>query len=49
VADGYLFTVTRWAPAMKLDLTGFANLQAFMQRVAARPAVQQAMQEEKLT
>jgi glutathione S-transferase len=48
VVDAYLFVVTRWANAAKVDLTEYANLQAFQQRVAARPAVQLAMQEEGL-
>jgi len=48
VADGYLFTVTRWAKPMNLDLSGFANVQAFMQRVGARPAVQEALKAEGL-
>lgn len=47
-ADAYLFTVTNWAHFVKLDLSGFPNLQAFQKRVAARPAVQQAMKEEGL-
>src|SRR4051812_22118687 len=47
-ADAYLFTVTNWAGAVKLDLSGFANLQAFQARVAARPAVQAAMRAEGL-
>ena len=47
-ADAYLFTVTNWAQYVKLDLTGFPNLLAFQKRVAARPAVQQAMKEEGL-
>jgi glutathione S-transferase len=47
-ADAYLFTVTRWAPAVKLDLSEFQNLQAFQKRMQARPAVQQAMKEEGL-
>jgi glutathione S-transferase len=48
VADGYLYTVTRWAPLMKLDLSGFTHLRDFMQRVEARPAVQQALHAEGL-
>ncbi len=48
VADGYLFTVTNWAKPMGLDLTGFANLQAWHARVGARPAVQQALKAEGL-
>jgi glutathione S-transferase len=47
-ADAYLFTVTNWAPHVKLDLAEFKNIQAFQKRVAARPAVKQAMQEEGL-
>lgn len=48
VADGYLFTVTNWAKPMNLDLSGFANLQAWHARVGARPAVQEAMKAEGL-
>ena len=47
VADAYLFTVTNWAGYVKLDLSGLGNLAAFQKRVAARPAVQAAMQAEK--
>jgi glutathione S-transferase len=46
VADGYLFTVTRWTAPLKLDISGFTALAAFMVRVAARPAVQQALKAE---
>lgn len=48
VADAYLFVVTRWATAARVDLTGFANVQAFQARVAARPAVQSALRAEGL-
>ncbi len=48
VADAYLFTVTNWAHHVKVDLAEFPNLTAFQKRVAARPAVQQAMREEGL-
>jgi glutathione S-transferase len=48
VADAYLFTVTNWAGHVKFDLSPFPNLQAFQQRVAARPAVQAAMRAEGL-
>ncbi len=48
VADAYLFVVTNWARSTKVDLSDYANLQAFQQRVAARPAVQVAMQVEGL-
>lgn len=48
VADAYLFTVTRWAAAVKLDLTPFPHLVAFQQVVAERPAVQAALAAEGL-
>jgi glutathione S-transferase len=47
-ADAYLFAVTNWAQYVKLDLSPFPNVQAFQQRIAARPAVRQAMKEEGL-
>jgi len=47
-ADAYLYTVTRWAPFVKVDLAGFPNLKEFQARVEARPAVQQALKEEGL-
>ena len=48
VADPYLFTVTNWAPRVGVDISGFANIAAFRERVAARPAVQAAMKHEGL-
>jgi glutathione S-transferase len=47
--DAYLFTVTSWAPRVGLDLTGLANLQAYMARVGARASVQAALKAEGLT
>jgi glutathione S-transferase len=48
VADAYLFTVTNWAKHVGVDLAALKNVGAFTQRVAARPAVQEAMQAEGL-
>ena len=48
VVDPYLFTVTNWAGRVNVDLSGLAHLQAFMVRMAARPAVQEAMKAEGL-
>ena len=48
VADGYLFTVLNWTNFHKIDLSAFPNITTFMKRVAARPAVQEAMQAEGL-
>ena len=48
VADVYLFVVTRWAKAIKLDLAGLDALEAWFSRVAERPAVQAALKAEGL-
>ena len=48
VADGYLFTMLCWADRMKFDLSGLPNLLAYKARVAARPAVQEALTKEGL-
>jgi glutathione S-transferase len=48
VADGYLFTVTNWAPRVGVDISGLANIVALRARVAARPGVQAAMRAEGL-
>jgi glutathione S-transferase len=47
-ADAYLFVMVSWAEYVKLDLSDFANVKAFQQRVAARPAVQAALRAEGL-
>ncbi|MES2090819.1 MAG: glutathione transferase GstA [Pseudomonadota bacterium] len=47
-ADAYLFTVTGWAKYVSLDLSNLQHLQAFLARVAERPAVQAAMKAEGL-
>jgi len=48
VADAYLFTVTRWADPLKVDLTPFPALRKFQERVAARPRVHAALKAEHL-
>jgi glutathione S-transferase len=48
VADAYLFVVTNWAKPTGLDIADLANVQAWHARVAARPAVQEAMKVEGL-
>jgi glutathione S-transferase len=48
VADGYLYTMLRWADGNKMDLSGFKNLMAFKDRVAARPKAQEALTKEGL-
>lgn len=48
IADAYLFTVLGWAQYVKLDLGRWPAVQAYLQRIAARPAVRAAMTEEGL-
>ena len=48
VADAYLFTISNWAPHVGVDISGLSELAAYRARVAARPAVQQAMKAEGL-
>lgn len=48
VADPYLFVLTSWTKPTAIDISGLPHLGAFMARMAARPAVQQAMKEEGL-
>jgi len=48
VADIYLYVVTRWAKAVKLQLDEMPALDAWFARVGERPAVQAALQAEGL-
>lgn len=47
-ADAYLFTVTRWAALVGIELGDLHALQSFMQRVERREAVQEALIAEGL-
>ncbi len=46
VADAYLAAVLNWNLSVKLDLTPYPAIQAYQQRLTARPAVGRAMAEE---
>jgi len=48
VADAYLFTVSNWGQYVGVDVSGYPNLVAYRARVAARPAVQEALKAEGL-
>jgi glutathione S-transferase len=48
VADAYLFTVLRWTSRIEIDLGKWPNLKAYVDRVAARPKVQETMKAEGL-
>ena len=49
VADAYLFTVLRWSPRVGVDLSKSPNVVAYVDRVAARPKVQEALKAEGLS
>jgi glutathione S-transferase len=48
VADAYAFVVVGWAKPMKIDLAKWKNLTTYLDRIAARPKVQEAMKAEGL-
>ncbi len=47
IADMYAFTILNWTKFLHLSLAEYPKLQAYLQRVAARPAVQAALQAER--
>ncbi|MDU6924406.1 glutathione transferase GstA [Franconibacter helveticus 513] len=48
VADAYLFTVLRWGKAIKLNFDGLDNIEHYLARMQARPAVAAALAAEGL-
>ncbi|MHB8257983.1 MAG: glutathione transferase GstA [Acidiferrobacterales bacterium] len=48
IADAYLFTVLNWTGFLDIDLGKWPKLKDYMARIAARPAVKEAMREEGL-
>lgn len=48
VADGYLFTLLNWTKFLGIDLGKWPTLASYYARVAARPAVQEALKAEGL-
>lgn len=48
VADSYAFTIVNWSKLFDIDLAPWPNLKAYMDRIAARPSVQEAMKAEGL-
>jgi glutathione S-transferase len=48
VPDAYLFAVVNWCNFVNIDIAALAHLGAFMARMAARPAVQEALKAEGL-
>lgn len=48
VADAYAFTILNWVNFLAIPITAYPHLQAYLKRIAARPAVQAAMAAEGL-
>lgn len=48
IADAYAFVLINWANFVGIDLAKWPNIGRFMQRVAARPSVQAALEAEGL-
>lgn len=48
VADAYLYTVLRWTTRVGIDVAQWPYLKAYMDRIAARPKVQEALKAEGL-
>lgn len=48
IADIYLFTVLNWTRPLKIDLSPWPRVRAYMGRIAERPAVLSAMRSEGL-
>lgn len=47
-ADAYLFTVVNWTKPNKIDLGKWPNIKNYMERIGARPKVQETMKAEGL-
>ena len=45
-ADAYLFTVLNWTNVLKIDLTKWRNIKAYITRITGRPKVREAMKAE---
>lgn len=48
IADAYAFTVLSWSPLVGIDLKQWANVAAYVARIAARPSVRAALAAEGL-
>jgi glutathione S-transferase len=48
IADAYLFAIANWHKFLAFDLDRWPALQRFQERVAARPKVREALEEEHL-
>lgn len=46
--DAYAFTILNWTKLLDIDLAPYPKIRAYMDRIAARPAVQQTLEAEGL-
>ena len=46
IADAYLYTIVAWSKPLKVDLSRWPSLTAYLQRIGARPSVQHARKVE---
>lgn len=49
VADSYAFAIVGWAKLFDIDLVPWPNLKNYMERIAQRPSVREALRVEGLT
>lgn len=49
IADPYLFVVSRWAKGNGVDLSGLANLERYVAKIEADPAVRKVLKDEAST
>ncbi|MDF2530310.1 MAG: gstB [Gammaproteobacteria bacterium] len=48
LADGYLFVVLRWLPALKINRADYSHIEAYFNRLLQRPAIIKSLNEEQL-
>jgi len=48
VADAYLFNILSWTRPLKIDLAPWPNIKAYVERIGARPKVQETLKAEGL-
>ena len=48
IVDAYLFTILSWAPMHKIDLSPYAPIKAYMERIGSRPATVKTLKDEGL-
>ena len=46
VADAYCFTIVGWSKFGRIDMAYYSNVRRYMDRIAARPKVREAMRAE---